>query len=64
MLLEKSIKVFSKPSGLKSDQFCQGYIHFSNRRRTIKITPGREKVLAMQKPVQILKKKIQNVNAR
>ena len=27
MLLEKSIKVFSKPSGLKCDKYCQIIIH-------------------------------------
>ena len=36
VLLEKSIKVFSKPSGLKYKQYFQGYIHFSNRRYTKK----------------------------
>ena len=50
VLLEKSIKVFSKPSGLKCNQYCQGYIHFSNRRH-IKKKPGREKVLTLQKSV-------------
>ena len=30
--LEKSIKVFPKPSGLKYNKYCQEYIHFSNRR--------------------------------
>ena len=55
MLLEKSIKVFSKPSGLKYKQYFQGYIHFSNRRYTKKITPGRAKVSKLQKPVRILK---------
>ena len=29
-----------------------------------KITPGREKVLTLQKPVSVLKKKIQNINPR
>ena len=35
VLLEKSIKVFSKPSGLKYGQYCKG-IHYSNRRHTKK----------------------------
>ena len=47
-----------KPSGLKYDQYCQGYIDYSSRRHKQKITPGREKVLTLQKPVRILKKKI------
>ena len=68
VLLEKSIEVFSKPSGLKYDEYCKGYIHFSNRRHTKKIIPGHEweheKVLTLQKPVQILKKKNQNINPR
>ena len=33
-----------------------GYIHYSNRRYTQKIAPVREKVLTLQKPVQISKK--------
>ena len=63
MLLEKSIKVFSKPSGLKYKHYFQGYIHFSNRRYTKKKTPGRAKVSKLQKPVRILKK-FQNMNLR
>ena len=35
-------------SGLKYDLYCQGYIHYSNRRHTQKITSGREKVLTLQ----------------
>ena len=50
MLLEKSMKVFSKPSGLKYAQYCQGYIHFLNRRHTKKIAPSPDKVLSLQKP--------------
>ena len=46
VLLEKSIYVFSKHSGPKY-----------NKRHTQKITPGHEKVLALQKPVRILKRK-------
>ena len=46
VLLEKSIYVFSKHSGPKY-----------NKRHTQKITPGHEKVLALQKPVRIFKKK-------
>ena len=30
VLLEKSINVFHKPFGLKNDERCLGYIHFSN----------------------------------
>ena len=52
VLLEKSIKVFSKPSGLKYNLHCQRYIHFSNRRHTKKITPAREKVMILQKLVR------------
>ena len=36
VLLEKSIYFLSKHSGLKYDQYCQGYIHYSNRRHTQK----------------------------
>ena len=50
-LLQKSIKVFPKPTRLKYDKHCKGYIHFSNRRHTKKITYGAEKVLTLQKPV-------------
>ena len=53
MLLEKSIKVFSKPSGLKYDKYLEGYIDFFNRRHTKK-TPALGKVLQLQKPVRIL----------
>ena len=63
MLLEKSIKAFSKPSGIKYDKYYQGYTPFSNRRHTQKITSGREEVLTLQKLVQILKKN-QNINPR
>ena len=31
------------------------YIYYTNRRHTQKKTPGRKKVLTLQKPVQILK---------
>ena len=37
------------------------YIHYSNRRHTQKITPGRDKELPLQKSV--FKKKIQNINS-
>ena len=53
VLLEKSIKVFPKPSGLKYNKYCQEYIHFSNRRHIKKNKPGCEKVLILQRPVQI-----------
>ena len=33
-----------------------GYIHYSNKKYAQKIAPVREKVLALQKPVQISKK--------
>ena len=36
VLLEKLIYFLSKHSGLKYDQYCQGYIHYSNRRHTQK----------------------------
>ena len=48
VFLEKSLKVFSKHSTLKYNQYCQGYIHFSNRRHTKNITLVREKVLTRQ----------------
>ena len=51
MLLEKSIKAFSKPSGRKCHQHYQVYIHVSNISHTQKIIPGHEKVLTLQKPV-------------
>ena len=56
-VIRKVKKVFTKPSGLKYDYYCQGYIHFSNRGRTKKLATGREKLLTLQKPVQIKKKK-------
>ena len=56
-VIKKSLEVFSEPFGLKYDQYCQGYIHFSNRRHTKKVIPSREKVLALEKQVRILKKK-------
>ena len=31
VLLQKSIKVFSKPSGLKYDSYTEGYINYFNR---------------------------------
>ena len=62
-LLKKSIQVFSKPNGLKYKQYWHGYIHYSNRRHTQKITPGREKVLTLQTSVRILKNN-QKVNPR
>ena len=31
------------------------YIYYTNRRHAQKMTPGRKKVLTLQKPVQILK---------
>ena len=68
VLLEKSIahkvnsnKVNSKPSRLRYDKF---HIHYSKRRHTQKITSGHQKVLKLQKPVSILKKKIQNINPK
>ena len=54
-VMRKVKNVFSKIR-LKYDYYCQGYIHFSNRRHTKKITPGREKVLTLRKPVRILRK--------
>ena len=52
-------KVFSELSGFKYNnikQYCHGYIHYSNRRHRQKVTIGPEKVLTLQKPVQVLKK--------
>ena len=37
--------------------YCQGCIHYSNRRHTQKVTPGPEKVLTLQQTVRILKRK-------
>ena len=34
----------------------KGYIYYSNRRHPQKITPAREEVITLQKPVQSLKK--------
>ena len=50
----RKVNIFSKPSGLKYE-YCQECIHYSNRRHTQKITPGREKVLILQKPIRIFK---------
>ena len=49
VLIEKLIQFFSNPSRLKYDKHCQGYVHYSKWRHTLKITPGCEKVLALQK---------------
>ena len=67
VLLEKSIKVFSKPSGLKCDPgirliLSRIYSLFQQRTYT-KNNTYLEKVLTLRKPVQILKK-IQNTNPR
>ena len=51
ILLIKSVKAFSKPSGLKCGYFCQGCFHFCNRRHAKRITLGREKALLPQKLV-------------
>ena len=61
-VIRKVKKVFSKRSGLKFDYYCQEYIYFLTENRK-NITPVREKVLILQKPVQILKKN-QNINPR
>ena len=49
-----SLKYLVSHCRLKYDKYCQGYIHFSNKRHK-KITPSYEKVLTLQKPVWILK---------
>ena len=47
---------FSKPSGFKATNIVKD-IHYSNRRHKQTINPDLEKVLILQKPVPILKKK-------
>ena len=64
MLLEKSKRDFSKPVGLKYDYYCRGFIHYSNRRHSKKITPGHKKVLILQKAVRIFENIFQNINLR
>ena len=38
---------YSKPLWLQFDKYSQIYIHYSKRRHTQKLTPGREKMLKL-----------------
>ena len=44
--------------------FAKNELIIPTEDNTQKITPGREKVLTLQKPVRILKRRIQNINPK
>ena len=56
MLLETSIQVYPKPLWLQFDKYSQIYIHYSKRKHTQKLTPGRGKMLKLSKSVQNFQK--------